>query len=329
MLRLVLLGLLGLFGHFAPAACSGSELLDGMVGSDGVINVDAKSLQSIFAHPRNFTLALLLSSESQRIDCPFCKVLGPDFRTVAGMYNAQTGLSGDERELYFVYADLDTNMAAFKALELTHVPNLVFYPPAVSKGDVKKGLLAEHSFTTFVSTGPQVDHLLSVIQRFGYHISKSAEFQWQKLGKAVGTLLLASGIAYILRSTLIKVYQSKKIWLAVSLLSIIMFTSGYMYNVMRNTKFMGASNGAYVLVEPSFSSQFAAETQIVAVLYAILAFTTIGLIKYVTTLETAQAQAVAAAIGSVVLIVVYSVLISTFKIKNGGYPISLLPINVF
>lgn len=323
MLRTALLWLAG----FALAAATASEQLNGLVGADGVIEADAKTLASIFAAPRNFTTAILFTTDSTRVECPFCKVIGPDFRKVAGQYKAQ--VSADARELYFVCADLDNNMPAFKTLGLTHVPNLAFYPPAVNKGDVKRGLGAAHQFMTFLSTGPQVDHLLKTLRSRGFDIQFAAEFQWQRLFKTVVTLVAVLAGAYVLRAPLLRVYQSKRLWLAGSLVAIVMFIAGHMYNVTRGAKFMGMNGGDYVLVDPSFSSQFAVETQIVATLYSLLAFATVGLIKYVAELQTVQAQSVAAAIGSTLILVLYSVLISTFRIKSGLYPISLLPIKIF
>jgi len=68
------------------------------------------------------------------------------------------------------------------------------------------------------------------------------------------------------------------------------------------------------------------ETQIVAIIYALLAFSTISLSLKIPRIENAGKQRIAVIIWNVVLLCLFSFLISVFKIKNAGYPFWLPPL---
>ena len=319
--------LFGLLGLLPACIASSSDLLDSYVSNDGVIYADDQIIQAVFAQERNFTLCALFTTERESVNCQFCKVFAPDFKLVASLYNKQT--TDSEKEMYFLYVDLDSNREAFKTLGMTHVPNLVFYPPATAKGDIKRGLLAEHKFTTFLRDDSQVDVLIDILKPYGVNIEIVTEFPWSKLIEAIGLAIITIVVGLAFREKVLKLWRNKKIWLAISLMSVIMFISGHMYNVTRGTKFMGYNGKDYVLIDPSFQSQFAVETQIVAVLYSSLAFIAIGMIKLVSQLKTRSAQSLATIICSLALLVICSILINLFKVKSYGFPISLLPISLF
>lgn len=152
----------------------------------------------------------------------------------------------------------------------------------------------------------------------------------------------------VLSPYVLPIIRNRNIWAAISLIAILLFTSGHMFNHIRRVPYVvGDGKGGISYFAGGFSTQFGMETQIVAAicefsaLYkcvlssmltqinnlsdAILSFATIALAMKVPRMADAKAQQMAVVIWGVVLLGMYSFLLSIFKAKNAGYPFFLPP----
>lgn len=150
----------------------------------------------------------------------------------------------------------------------------------------------------------------------------------------------------VLSPYVLPVIRNRNIWAALSLIAILLFTSGHMFNQIRKVPYVvGDGKGGISYFAGNFSMQFGMETQIVAaicesidwcglvgVVYrltldvdAVLSFATIALAMKVPHIADAKAQQVAVIIWGVVLLGAYSFLLSVFRAKNTGYPFFLPP----
>ena len=69
----------------------------------------------------------------------------------------------------------------------------------------------------------------------------------------------------VLSPYILPVIQNRNIWAAISLISILLFTSGHMFNHIRKVPYVaGDGKGGISYFAPGFSTQFGMETQIVA-----------------------------------------------------------------
>lgn len=141
------------------------------------------------------------------------------------------------------------------------------------------------------------------------------------------------------------VLQSRNLWAALSLMVILLFISGHMFNHIRKVPYVtGDGRGGINYIVPGFQQQLGLETQIVAALcmsypflldlciYAncpiqdgALSFCVITLAIKVPRIADAKTQQVAVIGFGGLLFLVYSFLLSVFRVKNGGYPFSLPP----
>jgi oligosaccharyltransferase complex subunit gamma len=122
------------------------------------------------------------------------------------------------------------------------------------------------------------------------------------------------------------VLQSRNLWAAISLMVILLFISGHMFNHIRKVPYVtGDGRGGINYIVPGFQQQLGLETQIVAALYGTLSFCVITLAIKVPRIADAKAQQVAVIAFGGILFLVYSFLLSVFRVKNGGYPFSLPP----
>ena len=103
-----------------------------------------------------------------------------------------------------------------------------------------------------------------------------------------------------------------------------MFTSGHMFNTIRHTPYAQPNGrGGFDYFAGGFQNQFGIETQIIAGIYGLLAFTTMALVIKAPTITDPTAQSIVIWIWSGGILFVYSFLLYVFRIKNGGYPFKL------
>jgi oligosaccharyltransferase complex subunit gamma len=120
--------------------------------------------------------------------------------------------------------------------------------------------------------------------------------------------------------------QNRNFWAAVSLITILLFTSGHMFNHIRKVPYVsGDGKGGINYFANGFSNQFGLETQIIAAMYGLLAFATIALALKVPRLSDPRDQKLAVLAWGGLLLLVYSSLLHVFRLKNGGYPFFLPP----
>lgn len=93
-----------------------------------------------------------------------------------------------------------------------------------------------------------------------------------------------------------------------------------MWNVIRGPPYAGRDE----IFAKGFSQQFVAESQSVGILYALIAIAFTGLITRVPAAQNENVQRFTAYFFLMAFLGLLSVLVSVFKIKNGGYPFRLL-----
>jgi oligosaccharyltransferase complex subunit gamma len=308
------------FGAIVSASEYDSKSLAKLVGSDGLIKLNDNTFADIVTGPRDYAIAVLLTAAAPQFGCAFCHVIGPQFAKVARSWHDENP-SGDG--LFFAIADLPDNQQIYQMLGLTHAPNLWIYPPTTKKHGIETGY-NHYEFPTYEE---QALPLIGYIQaNFGKTVTIREPVDYSRIIVTLIGLLVSVGAFAVFRKQVFFVFRSTKVWTALSLIAVLLFTSGYMFNVIRRTPNVGGSPNNIQYFVPGHSNQVAIETQIIAVVYAVMAFSVIALIARVPRLKISAAQAVAAAILSIVFLVGLSVIVNAFKLKNGGYPFSILKI---
>lgn len=148
---------------------------------------------------------------------------------------------------------------------------------------------------------------------------------------------------------LLPIIQNRNLWAAISLIAILLFTSGHMFNHIRKVPYVvGDGRGGVSYFAGGFSNQYGLETQIVAAMCkffaliisddespyyepclteadGLLSFATISLALKVPRISDPRTQQVAVIAWCGIIFVMYSFLLSVFRIKNGAYPFWLPP----
>ena len=156
------------------------------------------------------------------------------------------------------------------------------------------------------------------------------------------------------------VIQNRNLWAAVSLIAVLLFTSGHMFNHIRKVPYVASDGkGGVSYFAGGFQNQFGLETQIVAamcrppiyhpstftssdirprrraepgidpladlVVDGVLSFATISLALKVPRMTDPRNQQIAVFVWGGIILGMYSFLLSVFRKKNGGYPFWLPP----
>jgi len=142
------------------------------------------------------------------------------------------------------------------------------------------------------------------------------------------TTAVLGGITFVTVAApyIIPVLQNRNLWAAVSLIAVLLFTSGHMFNHIRKVPYVaGNQKGGISYFASGFQNQFGLESQIIAAIYGVLAFAAISLALKVPRIADPRVQQFAVILWSGVILCTYSFLLSIFRTKNGGYTFWLPP----
>jgi oligosaccharyltransferase complex subunit gamma len=101
----------------------------------------------------------------------------------------------------------------------------------------------------------------------GPHPPLVRPFNYMKV-VSILTLVLGTGtLLYVASPYIVPVIQNRNVWAAGSLIAVLMFTSGHMYNHIRKVPYVANDGkGGVSYFAGGFQNQFGLETQIVAAL---------------------------------------------------------------
>ncbi|KAF5094744.1 hypothetical protein D0Z00_003409 [Geotrichum galactomycetum] len=293
-----------------------------MEASGQAIQLTDKTFETVVNGPRDYDLILLLTAVDMRFGCQFCRALEPEFDIIANSWHGQQS-KGTHGGLVFAIADLSHTPDAFKNLKLTHAPNLWVYPKT---NDQSAHYSRGYEVYKFPQQPEQAEPLADYIHHtLGHNIIIQKPFPMDKLIFTIISVAAAILFIRVYFSKILNLLQAKKLWVAVSMVSVLLFTAGHMYNAIRKVPYVaGDGQGGIAYFVGGHSNQVAIETQIVAMLYAVLSFSTVMLVTKVPALKDPKKQLLLVVALSAVIFFAYSFLIAKFHIKNGGYPFWLL-----
>ncbi|KIW59467.1 hypothetical protein PV05_03914 [Exophiala xenobiotica] len=292
--------------------------------SSAPFEIDEKGYNELTTAPRDYSLAVLLTARDARYACGLCKEFDPEWKLLGRSW--QKGDKNGEHRVLLSTVDFDNGRNVFMRLQLQTAPVLLLFPPTVGEHAKPD---AQPSRLDFI--GPQTAEgvhswLLRHLPPGGSYPTVSRPINYGKIAVTVTLLLGAFTFLTVAYPYVLPVIQNRNLWAGISLILILLFTSGHMFNHIRRVPYVaGNGRGGISYFAGGFQNQFGMETQIVAAMYALLAFASINLALRVSRIKDARTQQVAVIIWATVVFGMYSFLMSVFRIKNGGYPFWLPP----
>ncbi|KAL8740957.1 MAG: hypothetical protein Q9190_006392 [Brigantiaea leucoxantha] len=288
------------------------------------LKLDDSAYDQLTASPRNYSTAVLLTALEARFGCQLCREFQPEWELIARSWT-KGDRHGQSRMLHGTL-DFADGKGTFQKLMLQTAPVLLFFPPTVGPHAQSDGQPIRYDFTM----GPQsAEQIHEWIKRHLPSGSYPAIHRPLNYFRIVGGTTAALGVVSffsIASPYILPVIQNRNLWAAISLITILLFTSGHMFNHIRKVPYVaGDGKGGISYFAGGFSSQYGLETQIVAAMYATLSFATIALAMRVPRMTDPKKQQIAVFVWGGVILGMYSFLLSVFRVKNGGYPFHLPP----
>ncbi|KAI0362215.1 oligosaccharyl transferase subunit OST3/OST6 family [Trametes cingulata] len=312
MLLLPLLALL--YVPFCIAASTHEKLVQLAASNNGVIKLDENLYNLLTSPKRNWSASIQFTAMDPRRRCGPCKEFDPSFNAVA---KAWTKVPPAERDShFFATVDFDDAMGVFQKLGLQSAPVVQIHPATEGPRRPANGRTTPiaYDFGNGFDAGPLAEQLS---QFTPVPIPYKAPIDWARIGTAAGVLLvLASGVRAFL-----PVLRSRWVWAAGTVITSLVMTSGFMFVRIRGMPQTGG-NGQWIA--PGYQNQFGQETQVISFIYGLLSLAFL-MLTLVTPYQTnPYRQRLQVYLWSGVILVMFSVLISLFRVKNRGYPFKLL-----
>jgi len=274
--------------------------------------------------PRDYSVAVLLTALDNRFGCQLCREFQPEWDLLAKSWTK--GDKTGESRLIYATLDFADGKAIFQALGLQTAPVLMFFPPTSGPDAVADGAPQRYDFANGPQVAEQVHPWIASKLPGKPHPTINRPTNWLRV-IAITTMVLGTiTVGTVAWPYALPVIQNRNIWAAFSLIAILLFTSGHMFNHIRKVPYVVSDGrGGVNYWAGGFQNQYGLETQIVAAMYGFLSFATISLALKVPRISDPKLQQVAVFVWVAVIFLMYGFLLSVFRIKNGGYPFWLPP----
>ncbi|KAL8855637.1 MAG: hypothetical protein Q9178_007726 [Gyalolechia marmorata] len=321
----VVFGLLPLFCAAAkPRTADKFEQFHEKFLSNPPLKLDDTTYERLTAAPRDYTVAVLLTALEARFGCQLCRDFQPEW-DIVGKSWVRGDKKGDSR-LILGTLDFADGRGTFQKLMLQTAPVMMVFPPTSGPHAKPDAQAIRYDFTTGPQSAEQVNEWIIRYLPDGPKPSIYRPINYMRLITITTAILGLVSFFSVAAPYIIPIIQNRNLWAAISLIIILLFTSGHMFNHIRKVPYVaGDGKGGMSYFAGGFSNQFGLETQIVAAMYGTLSFATIALALKVPRMADPKKQQVAVFVWGGVIFVMYSFLLSVFRVKNGGYPFYLPP----
>ncbi|KFH64455.1 hypothetical protein MVEG_09191 [Podila verticillata NRRL 6337] len=277
----------------------------------GVIELDSTTFDEVMATPRNYSIVVLFTAISPEFQCVPCKNFDPEYRMVAAGWSKLP-----TKSLFFGVLDFKLGQAVFQKFGMNSAPSALFFPMGSGQNDRydfgKSGFQAE-AFASWLSA------------RLGVQLKVQRPFDAVAVSLNVLAVLSVLVAAHYMYNRAGKVIRSKYLWASMSLFTIFVMISGHMWNQIRHPPYtMPSRDGRPSFIAAGFQTQFGLETQVVAVIYAVLCGAIVSLFSSIPRIDDPAKQRFAVWVWMAIMSIMFSILLQFFRLKNPAYPYRLL-----
>ncbi|KAF8077932.1 oligosaccharyl transferase subunit OST3/OST6 family [Lyophyllum atratum] len=308
-----LLALLSLPFYLAAAQDPYQRLTELAKAGNGLIKLDSNTFDLLTSPKRTWSVSVQLTALDKRRKCGPCKEFDPSWNAVAEAW--ATVPKEHRNEHFFATLDFDDGQATFQKLGLQSAPVVYVYPAAQGPRAPTNGKVSpiKYDFSNGFDAKPLAENLS---KHTPIPIPYSDPIDWARyFTMATAVLCLLVTLRFIA-----PILQSRWTWALVTIAVSLVMTSGYMFTRIRGSPHTGGGGN---WIASGFQNQFGQEVSVVAGIYGLLAMSFLMLILVVPYQTSPARQRVQIYLWSGVFVIVYSVLVSLFRVKNRGYPFKL------
>jgi oligosaccharyltransferase complex subunit gamma len=242
---------------------------DGYLGqalSSSPFEVDDASYNDLTSAPRDYSAAVLLTALDARFGCQLCKMFQPEWEILASSW-IKKDRKGDTKVL-FATLDFANGRNTFQKLQLQTAPILLLFPPTTGPNAAASQDPVRYDFSGEV-TGEMIygwltRHLPPLEDGKSYP-PFIRPVNYTRIIVSITMLIGFVTFASVAWPYVLPVIQNRNLWAAISLIAVLLFTSGHMFNHIRKVPYVsGNGRGGVQYFAGGFSNQYGMETQIVA-----------------------------------------------------------------
>jgi len=280
-----------------------------------VIKLSNKNFKELVkSQPKNYTVIVMFTALQSHRGCAICRQASDEFSLVANSYRYSQFYSS---KMFFAMVDFDEGSEAFQSMNLNSAPAFILFPP---KGKPKKP--------------DNMD-----IQRVGFSGEAIARWIYERTEMNIrvfrppnytGTMALlilfglVGGLVYLRRNNLEFLFN-KATWCMLAMFFVLSMLSGQMWNHIRGPPFVHKSqSGGVSYIHGSSQAQFVLETYFVMGIYGLVVLGMILLCEAGDEKADPGLRRIQAIAGLALTMFFYSLILSIFRSKAGGYPYSFL-----
>ncbi|KAJ7109393.1 oligosaccharyl transferase subunit OST3/OST6 family [Mycena epipterygia] len=312
MLLLPFLALFSLPLLAAAADDTHQKLVALAAAGGGVIKLDSASYDLLTTPNRDWSASIQFTALDSRRRCAPCKEFEPSWNAVAKAWSKTAPVHRNSH--FFATLDFDDGQLVFQKLGLASAPVVHVFAPTEGPRASAKTAPSKYDFSHGFEPEPLAEHLSN---HTPIPIPYTAPFDWARW-TTIGAGLLAFAVTLRFVAPIL---QSRWTWAISTILVSLVMTSGYMFTRIRNSPQLGG-DGSWIA--GGFQNQFGQEVQVITVVYGTLGFAFVMLTMVIPYQTSAQRQRFQIYLWSAIIMVVYSILVVLFKVKNRGYPFRLL-----
>lgn len=229
------------------------------------IKLKETSYKSLTSTPRDYSAVVLLTALESRFGCQLCREFQPEWELLSKSWT-NGDKNGDSR-LLFGTLDFSNGRDIFMSLNLQTAPVLLFFPPTTGPHAASSPDPLRFDFTS----GPQkAEFVHSWIAKHlpgRPHPPVKRPIDWFRWITTT-TLVFGTGTAVAVAWPYVyPIVTSRRLWSAGSLIAILLYTSGFMFNHIRKVPYVsGDGKGGINYIAGGFQNQLGLETQIIAAL---------------------------------------------------------------
>ncbi|KAI6005925.1 hypothetical protein EDD15DRAFT_2154727 [Pisolithus albus] len=312
MLRLVI-ALLCLPFCLAAQKSPRDELVQLAAAGNGVIRLDERTFDLLTSPNRDWSAAIQLTALNPQRRCGPCKEFGPSFQAVAKAWSTVTPEQRNNH--FFASIDFDDAFQVFKKLGIMSAPVVHVYPATEGpNAKTTRNDPFKYDFSNGFEARPLAEQLSS---HTPVPIPYKDPINWARVTSLISLIPIVTLIFRFIRPVL----QNRWVWAANTILFSTIMTSGYMFTRIRGSPYVGP-DGSWLAA--GFQTQYGQEVHVVSLLYGVLAGSFVMLILLAPQQSSPSRQRTQIYIWTALNFVMFSVLVSIFRVKNRGYPFKLM-----
>ena len=280
-----------------------------------VVKLSSKLFRELVrAPPKNYSVVVMFTALQSHRGCSICKQASEEFQLLANSYRYSPFYSS---KMFFAMVDFDEGPDVFQSMKLNTAPVFMHFP---AKGKPKK---ADNMDLQRVGFGAEAIAKW-IAERTEVNIRVFRPPNYTGTVALLMLMSLVGGLLYLRRNNLEFLYN-KTAWSLVALFFVFAMTSGQMWNHIRGPPFVQKTqSGGVSYIHGSSQGQFVLETYFVMMIYGLIVCGMIMLTEAGESKADVGKRKILAVVGLGLLAFFFSLILSIFRSKAGGYPYSFL-----